>query len=169
MDLQKKNSLRLLLNLRGRVPHVFDSKIRIFQSRTKDSLGKVGAKVKVEFWATSVERLSGRGKGGVQSRILCRRERGRERETKSIGIVAHGNTIRGWVGVWKERTTIHGSFAAHNANTRVPRDCTRFWKSRFGSIVRLSGGCTRYNSTCEQMGERKVAVRLRRPLGRRII
>lgn len=67
MDLQKKNSLRLLLNLRGRVPHVFDSKIRIFQSRTKDSLGKVGAKVKVEFWATSVERLSGRGKGGVQS------------------------------------------------------------------------------------------------------
>lgn len=96
---RKRKFSALPLEFKGAF-HVFDSKIRIFQSRTKDSLGKVGAKVKVEFWATSVERLSGRGRRREFNLEFCANEKERERarETKSIGIVAHGNTILYGVG-----------------------------------------------------------------------
>lgn len=101
-------------------------------------------RVKVEFGATSVERLRGEG---VQSRILWRRER--ERETKSIGIVCDLTETRYAAGE-KEGKNNCSRFvcSAQCKHTYVPYDCTRFWKPRFRPL--LSGGCT-----CKQMGEGK--------------
>ena len=103
------------------------------------------------------------------------RERERERNEidRNRGPRKHDTLYGGGSGVRKERTTIHGSFAAHNANTRVPHDCTRFWKPGFRSIVTVKWWdaldiIPRANKW-GRGGERKVAATLRRPLGRRII